>query len=258
MAGQKKKETIAKKNKSSKKNQEEDDDLDLEEIEKEILEEDEIEEDSKKAKKNKKTESSKTAKKSKKSNKEEDSDDPQEDEDNSKYDKKSSKKNGKKEELEDEMSDINLEDEEIDDAPVIKANKQNALKTKSVDPKTPIGELKIDDILAHLYQRGMEEANPTLRHCAEKSYRELFYTNNRRRYPKNPRTGYIPMDSNYRFSKGNEGYMPRPQHGQQAQVYSNSSGAGMPRNRPMYGGPMQRSSRRDSYGDSDDIYRGGN
>ncbi|XWV25918.1 hypothetical protein QJ857_gp1162 [Tupanvirus soda lake] len=121
-----------------------------------------------------------------------------EDEEESTPKKKSSKKTapknkpkkGKKADAEDEdeLSDLDVDDE--DDAPAIESAENDKIVSsqkherppiKVIDPKTPIGNLKTDDVLSYLIQVGTETLNPQLKYGALNLLKQL--TGRRRRHP---------------------------------------------------------------------------
>ena len=82
-------------------------------------------------------------------------------------------------EEEDELSDI--DDEEDDNSPletnendeVVTSNKPDRPPIKVVDPKTPIGKLKTDEILSYLIQQGTDSLNPQLKYGALNLLKQL-------------------------------------------------------------------------------------
>lgn len=82
----------------------------------------------------------------------------------------------------DELSDLdvndtddNAQDESLTSRPIQKTPK------KVIDPETPVGDLKTEDILSYLIQRGADSLNPQLKHGALDLLHRL--TGRRRRQP---------------------------------------------------------------------------
>ncbi|MEM3061961.1 MAG: hypothetical protein QW303_00245 [Nitrososphaerota archaeon] len=94
-----------------------------------------------------------------------------------------------KKEDEDELSDLELVEEDsnqIEEGPL---ESQKNQPTKVIDPKTPIGDLKTDDILTYLIQIGKDTLNPQLKFGAYDLLMQL--TGRRRRYPPPPRRQFL-------------------------------------------------------------------
>ncbi|MEM0353991.1 MAG: hypothetical protein QXW79_00280 [Thermoplasmata archaeon] len=113
-----------------------------------------------------------------------------------------------KKEDEDELSDLELVEEEVPthvDESLLEGHKNQLIKV--VDPKTPIGELKTDDILTYLIQVGKDTLNPQLKFGAYNLLMQL--TGRRRIYPFPPRR---------QFSRGRSWRRGRRISYQEAQV----------------------------------------
>ena len=98
--------------------------------------------------------------------------------------KKSSRK--AKETDEDELSDIDVDEENSGDTAendeVIEGGPQRKpIQRKDINPDTPIGELKTDDILSYLINVGTDTLNPQLKYGAIGLLNQL--TGRRRRQP---------------------------------------------------------------------------
>lgn len=150
----------------------------------------------------------------------------------SKKSKKSSKGKKKQEEEEDELSEIEVDDEDNaedeDNVPVETADNDQVVSTqkqktpiKKIDPKIPVGELKANEILSYLIQLGDDNLNPTLKRGALNLLLEL--TGRRRRHPmsqgqmRGRYNSYNPHFANRGRGRGGVGQMGRG-HGQQMQT----------------------------------------
>lgn len=87
---------------------------------------------------------------------------------------------------EDELSDINIDDEEdmrheeTGDNDEVVSSQRTPRVRKIIDPKTPIGSLRTDDVLSYLAQVGEDTLNPYLKRGALRLLGELT---GRPRYP---------------------------------------------------------------------------
>lgn len=122
------------------------------------------------------------------------------------------KKNKKNEnEDEDELSDLDVEDENnaesINNDEIVSTYKPEKAPIKFIDPKTPIGALKTDDVLSYLIQVGTDTLNPQLKFGALNLLRQL--TGKRRRHPSmyNP-----PMYGSKREDYNPRGFTQRNGH----------------------------------------------
>jgi hypothetical protein len=93
---------------------------------------------------------------------------------------KSVKKSSKRVEPDDEddLSDLDVEEEdtpaiESADNDTVVSQKRERTPAKLIDPKTPIGELKTDEILSYLIQVGTQNLNPQLKYGALNLLRQL-------------------------------------------------------------------------------------
>jgi len=113
------------------------------------------------------------------------------------------KKSKKGDEEEDELSDLEIDIEnsnqtqENNDNDVI-INGQRNIQRKAIDPNAPIGELKTDDILGYLIERGNETLNPQLKFGAINLLNQL--KGRRGRMPNNRFNNNMP---NNNFNRNN-------------------------------------------------------
>ena len=98
-------------------------------------------------------------------------------------------KKGKKDEDEDELSDLDVDEEDqpaIESAEndvVISSQIHDRQPRKMIDPKTPIGQLSIQDGLSYYIQLGEDSCNPQLKYGALNLLKQL--TGRRRNGPQN-------------------------------------------------------------------------
>lgn len=117
-----------------------------------------------------------------------------------------SKKSKKADEDEDELSELEgVDDEELpvesnENDEVATSQRSEKRPVKIIDPKTPIGSLKTDDILSYLIQVGTDTLNPQLKYGALNLLQQL--TGRRRR----PMYG---SKSNRGFPRGGGGFQQR-------------------------------------------------
>lgn len=156
---------------------------------------------------------------------------------NSKVDKKKSKKEAAPEESEDDLSDLDIEDDIAegndsgDNDEIIshksRKNEKERQPIKKIDPETPIGSLKIDEILSFLIQKGDESLNPQLKFGSLNLLKEL--TGKKRRGQM-----YGSKSNRNNFNNGNNntrGFNPRNRgggstNGQSGRYNNYSSGNG--------------------------------
>ena len=128
-------------------------------------------------------------------------------------DKKKSKKS-RKDEPEDELSDIDIDNESGNDLEgndeVINGDsfsKRKQIPRKEIDPETPIGELKTEDILSYLINIGNDTLNPQLKFGSLDLLNQL--TGRRRRQPMYGanRGNFNQRGRGYMGDGGGRGYM---------------------------------------------------
>ena len=92
---------------------------------------------------------------------------------------KTPKKNKKSDpDEEDDLSDLDVDDEdtpaiESADNDTVVSQRHERTPPKIIDPKTPIGQLKTDDILSYLIQVGSDTLNPQLKYGALNLLKQL-------------------------------------------------------------------------------------
>lgn len=126
--------------------------------------------------------------------------------------KKRKSKKSKNEEIEDDLSELDLgstnddnnneynDDNEDDDNdnnsdPDNIGQKKNIRKRKEIDPTTPIGELSIQEILSYMIKLGVESYNPALKNGSRDLLNTL--TGNKPRYRNNRGTSRFPRGISY-------------------------------------------------------------
>lgn len=148
---------------------------------------------------------------------------------------KDKKKKADAEEKEDAEEDplTDLDAEEIDETAetgesgendeVVSSHKQERPPVKVIDPKTPIGTLKTDDILTYLIQVGADTLNPQLKFGALNLLQQLTGRRRRTHPPSygSKRGGY-PRGFVQRGGRGGgRGFMPRIQPPARGQTEQN-------------------------------------
>jgi hypothetical protein len=124
---------------------------------------------------------------------------------------------------EDDLSDLDVNED--DNTPIETAENDTIIQNnekpprKIIDPKTPIGQLSIQDGLSYYIQLGEESCNPQLKYGALNLLKQL--TGKQRRYP--PRYG----------SKSNRNFNPRGGF-QQYRGGNNGNGGGRGTYKPQY------------------------
>jgi hypothetical protein len=155
--------------------------------------------------------------------------------------KSKSKSSKAEEEKEDQLSDIEVDEEGSDnDNDEIVTAKQVKPERKMVNPKTPIGDLKIDEVLSYLVQVAESSLNPQLKYGCINLINQL---KGRRRRPNQPMYG----------SKSNRGFAPRNRggqqfNGQQPQQFNAPNQGFRPQNRR---GPIPSNENTDMYADDE-------
>ena len=132
------------------------------------------------------------------------------------------RKNKKEEEEDDEvasdLSDVDVEDQENqfqedgENDELLEAKDVNKPTRKPINPKTPIGDLKTEDILSYLIQIGGDNLNPQLKYGALNLLNQLtgrrgrnFQQNNRGRDFNNFRGSYNNTNQRNRGGGGDRG-----------------------------------------------------
>ncbi|BCS83363.1 hypothetical protein QLL95_gp0760 [Cotonvirus japonicus] len=157
-----------------------------------------------------------------------------------KKDKKSKK--SESEDDEDKLSDLDVEGIEVDDDPIetsendeiIKTPKKNNYVKIKIDPSTPIGELKVDEVLLYLQDKGEQTLNPQLKHGARNLLNQLLGRNPNRRFgskrggghpSSSGRGNFVPRGGRFNANtSGRGGPMTRGRDSSQSGVYGQGRG----------------------------------
>ena len=167
---------------------------------------------------------------------------------------KTSKRKKQESDEEDELSDLDVDEddcanESADNDEIVTTHKHERQPIKLIDPKVPIGDLKIDEVLSYLIQLGNDTLNPQLKFGALNLKQQLI--GRRRRPPQNfggsKRNNFGP---NPRFNRNNQYGGNNNQHSG-----SNNNQTGSNRSGPNRGmqQPPRTTQRQQSY-PQEDLY----
>jgi hypothetical protein len=129
------------------------------------------------------------------------------------------------------LSDLEVDEEDPSNIDEVVSGTTHSPPHKEINPRTPIGDLKIEDVLGFLIQTGAQTLNPQLKYGALNLLQQL--TGRRRRRPGPP-----PHRGGYQNQRG--GHFQGPPGGRRG-------------NGPTMGQPMPRGNRQMG-GQTDELY----